>query len=837
MKKERFQIEGMTCVVCSNTCAKAIGKIDGVTEVNVNFASGASEVTFDETKTDLQTIAAAVQKAGYRPVLQQKSKAPERGKAFGLMLTKLILAGVLLLFAMLPMAGVPYPSWISPDGNAAAFAIVQLILCLPVIAIGWQFYYRGLRNLFKLKPNMDSLVAISTLAAFAYSLYGVIEVLRGDAHAVHNLYFESVAVIIALISFGKYLESRSLARTGDAIAKLTQLTPKTATVLRDGKQVVVDSAEVTTGDLVVVKPGETFCCDGVIEEGSSSAIESMLTGESLPVDKAVGDRVTGGTLNGSGSLTFRATSVGKDTQLARIIKLVEEAQNSKAPIARLADKVSAIFVPVVIALAVIGAAAWAIAGYDGAFVIKIFVSVLTIACPCALGLATPTAIITGTGRGALGGILYKNAEALELMSRVDTVVFDKTGTITSGKPVVTDLWSADGDDTALLALAAACERYSEHPLAGAIVQAADLQKAPVLEAQAFQSTAGFGVSALVGGEEILCGKADLLKERGVDCAPIDERLAQYYDQGKTVIALARGGRAIGAIAVADTVKANARETIERLKKDGIRCVLLSGDNRRTAEEIARQAGIDEAIAEVLPQDKADTIERLKREGAKVAMVGDGVNDAPALATAQVGVAMGGGSDVAIESAGVVLPGGELMGVPRALELSRATVRNIKENLFWAFIYNTLGIPLALGVLYVPFELLLNPMIGALAMSLSSVSVVINALRLGLYRLDKQPRKAENKRQPLADERSDAAKNAAQSRQTEESQMQIKTIRVGGMSCAHCEARVQKACMAVDGVQDAQASALKGEVVVTFAAPATAQTIKRAIKEQDYEVLD
>lgn len=834
MKKERFQIEGMTCVVCSNTCTKAMMKVDGVTDAAVNFASGACEVTYDEKKTDLEQIAQAIEKAGYRAVLQSEEDRPKRDrKAFGMMLTKMILAGVLVLFAMLPMAGVPYPSWISPDASPLTFALIQVALCLPVVIIGWQFYDRGIRNLIKLKPNMDSLVAVSTLAAFAYSLYGVAAVIKGDAHAVHNLYFESVSVIIALISFGKYLESRSLARTGDAIAKLTRLTPKTATVLRDGEQVVVDSSEVAVGDIILVKPGETFCCDGEIIEGNSTAIESMLTGESLPVDKTVGDRVTGGTINGSGALTFKATSVGKDTQLSRIIKLVEEAQMSKAPIARMADKVSAVFVPVVIALAIIGASAWAIAGQSGGFVIKIFVSVLTIACPCALGLATPTAIITGTGRGALGGILYKNAEALEVLSHVDTVVFDKTGTITSGNPVVTDLYAADGDETRLLALAAACERMSEHPLASAIVQAAQLQKSPVLQAEEFQSQTGFGVSAKVDGKEILCGKADLLVSKGVEIETIRQELESFYAQGKTIVAIAEDGIAKGVIAVADTVKANAKETVSRLKKDGIHCVLLTGDNRRTAEEIAKQAGIDEVIAEVLPQDKAQTIEELKKRGKKVAMVGDGINDAPALTTAHVGIAMGSGSDIAIESAGVVLPGGEIMGVPRALELSRATVRNIRQNLFWAFIYNTLGIPLALGVLYVPFGILLNPMIGALAMSLSSVSVVINALRLGLYRLDKKAKKADNSIQTD----SAALDRVASEIKKEDEGMQTVTIRVSGMSCGHCEARVQKACLTIDGVQSAQASAQKGEVTVTFAPPAQLQAIQQAIEDQDYEVLD
>lgn len=846
--KKQIRIQGMTCVVCADTCRRAIAALDGVQSVDVNFASGVATVRYDERRVDAAKIEEAVRRAGYRVQSDDQPSAPTASRTErALFWTQAVLAAALLLFAMLPMVGLPYPPAISPDGGALAYACIQLVLCLPVAAIGWGFYYRGLRNLVRLHPNMDSLVAVSTLAAFGYSLYGLIRIAQGDAHAAHNLYFESVAVIIALISLGKRLEARSLRRTGNAIAQLTRLAPKTATVLRDGVQVEIQADKVVRDDVIVVRPGETFCCDGVILTGETSADESMLTGESIPVDKRVGDKVTGGTLNGTGSVTFRATSVGSETQLARIIRLVEDAQNSKAPIARLADKVSAVFVPVVIALAAIASIAWAIAGKDSAFCIRVFVSVLVIACPCALGLATPTAIITGTGRGALGGILYKNAQALETLSHVGTVVFDKTGTITQGKPVVRTVYAAGGDTDALLARCAACESVSEHPLARAIVQAAQRDGRIVGQPQSFEALAGFGVRATLDGVEYRCGKPELMGDTPVP-PDVEQQTQMCYERGESVVLVADAARVHGVIGIADTLKPRVQETIRRLRADGIRCVMLTGDNAKTAAHIAAEAGIDEVIAQVLPQDKADKIRSLQTGGHKVAMVGDGINDAPALASADVGIAVGTGSDVAIESAEIVLVGEDMQGVPRAIELSRATVRNIKQNLFWAFIYNTLGIPLAMGALYPLTGILLNPMIGALAMSLSSVSVVANALRLGLYRLDKRGQKSHNKqdRSSLACDasgavcalraESDGIDGTQRIQTVRETDMQTVEMTVQGMMCAHCEGRVRNAVGAIAGVQSvAEVSHEKQLVRFTATQTLDVETVAQAIRDQGYEV--
>ena len=575
---------------------------------------------------------------------------------------------------MLPMIGVPYPDAISPDGNPVVFAVVQICLCVPVMAVSYQIYFRGYRNLFRLDPNMDSLVALSTTAAFAYSIYGFVLVCTGDAHAVHNLYFESAAVILALISLGKYLEHRALAKTGEAISKLTMLAPKEATVLRDGEFVKVDAQEVVAGDIVLVRAGESFCCDGEVIEGESAVQESMLTGESLPVDKTIGDRVIGGTVNGDGTLKFRATSVGADTMLSKIIKLVESAQNSKAPIAKLADKVSKVFVPSVMAVAVLAAIVWAAVGEDSAFVIKVFVSVLTIACPCALGLATPTAIITGSGAGAKIGILFKSAEALERCAHIDTVVLDKTGTVTEGIPKIKEVFAV-GDESEFLSLCASAERLSAHPLARAVTEYADASGAEVRVADSAENVGGHGMRAVIDGKTLICGKQAFLEREGVDVAPIKAALERAYADGASVVAAAYDGKAIGVISLADGLKRGAKELIEDLHAGHIKSIMLTGDNAATARAIAREAGIDETIAEVLPGDKADKVTELIKGGAKVAMVGDGINDAPALTSADVGIAIGEGSDIAVESADVVLVGGDVCGAAYAIELGRATVRN------------------------------------------------------------------------------------------------------------------------------------------------------------------
>lgn len=723
LKKVKFNIQGMTCVVCANTCQKAIAKLSGVKSCNVNFASGVALVEYDEDIASRNGIFSAVTKAGYKAVAIDQG---DKGQNVGVLVAMLVLSFLLLAYAMLGMLGVKYPSAISAEDSPIVFTIIQLALCIPVVIMGIQFYIRGFKNLFKAKPNMDSLVAVSTTTAFVYSFVNFILICTGDAHKVHSLYFESVAVIIAIISLGKFLESKSLKKTGYAIRGLTMLTPAYATVLRNGEWTQVDSAEVKKGDKVLVKAGESFCCDGIIIEGESNVNESMLTGESMPVDKSVGDRVFGGTVNGNGIIKFIADSVGEATKLSKIIALVEDAQNSKAPIARIADKVSGVFVPAVMSIAILaGIIWWATNGF--AMSIKIFVSVLVIACPCALGLATPTAIITGIGRGAKGGILFKNAESLERLGSINTIVLDKTGTITTGRPILTDKYIL-GEEEQTLAIVRAVESVSEHPIAKAIIESI----APNDLRADVKVLSGYGLEGEVQGKRVLCGSMALLRNNGVNAQEIEAKADEYSMQGKSIIAVAIDGKAVGVLGVADTLKEDTKKSIDELKSLGMRVVLLSGDNQKSAEHIAQSAGIGEVIANVLPEQKGEVIDRLISEGAKVAMVGDGINDAPALAKANVGIAMGGGSDIAIESGQVVIVGGQISGVVRGVRLARATMRNIKQNLFWAFIYNIIGIPIACGILYPINGYTMSPMLGGLAMSLSSVSVVANALRLNFF---------------------------------------------------------------------------------------------------------
>ena len=837
MKNVIFNIDGMSCVVCSGSCKKALLALDGVKRADVNFASGKAVVEYDDKKLTEDDLAAAVIKAGYTPRFEKK-KEEKKGfdKDLAVTLVRVVLAAALLLWSMLPMMGVPYPSAISPEGNPFVYALVQIILCVPVMALSYKIYLRGYRNLFKLDPNMDSLVAVSTTAAFVYSVYGFALICGGDAHAAHNLYFESAAVILALISLGKYLEHRALKKTGKAIEELTSLAPDFALVLRNGEFVRIPSAEVVAGDTVRVAAGESFCADGVITKGSSAVQESMITGESLPVDKTVGDSVIGGTVNGNGVIEFKATGVGADTMLSKIITLVENAQNSRAPIAKLADKVAKVFVPAVMAIAVIASVAWAVAGQDSAFVIKIFVSVLTIACPCALGLATPTAIITGSGSGAKLGILFKNAEALERTSKVNAVVFDKTGTITEGVPRVVKIYSVDGDEDALLSLCACVESVSEHPLAKAVTDRAKEAGLEIKTAEKVENLSGYGLKATVNGNAVLCGKSALLTENGADIKVIENYLKDCYDNGYSVIAFAENGIAKGCIALADGVKQNAAEAVQALKKDGIKTVMLTGDNAKAAAYIAAQVGIDEVISEVLPEGKADKIKQLKEGGARVAMVGDGINDAPALTEADVGIAVGEGSDVAIESSDVVLVGGDVRAVADAVELGRATLRNVKENLFWAFIYNILGIPFACGVVYALGGALLNPMIAGLAMSCSSVCVVLNALRLAYFKPKRLKNAAKNE---IIDEKEQNGGSVCSAGCPLEKDSVMKNeIKVNGMMCAHCEARVTKAVTALDGVKSCVASAAEGKVKVEYdESKVSLNAIKDAIKAQDYEVLD
>lgn len=820
LKKLKFNIQGMTCVVCSGSCQKAIEKLDGVKSCNVNFASGVALVEYDEEKVGEKEIYGAVEKAGYKAIAGEKQ---EKKSGVAKVVAMLVFSVALLAYAMLAMAGVKYPSAISPDDSPIVFTLIQLLLCIPVMIMGGAFYIRGFKNLFRAKPNMDSLVAVSTTTAFIYSFVNFILICAGDGHKVHSLYLESVAVIIAVITLGKFLESKSLKKTGDAIRQLTLLTPAYATVLRGGEWVKVDSNEVKVGDIALVKAGESFCCDGEVIEGESNVNESMLTGESMPVDKGVGSKVFGGTVNGNGILKFRAEGVGETTKLSKIIKLVEDAQNSKAPIARIADKVSGVFVPVVIAIALIaGIIWWATNGI--ALAVEIFVGVLVIACPCALGLATPTAIITGIGRGARGGILFKNAESLERLGSVDTVVFDKTGTVTEGAPTLTDKYLL-GDEEEILSLVRAVESVSEHPIAKAITEALPDNgiKAEV------KILSGYGLEGKADGKTVLCGNKALMDNYGVNVENIIEKADGFSDEGKSIIMIAIDGRAVGVLAVADTLKDDSAQAIERLKKLNLRLILLSGDNKRVADNIASKAGIDEVIANVLPEQKSEVIERLMAEGRNVAMVGDGINDAPALAKANVGIAMGSGSDIAIESGQVVIVGGKISGVERAIRLARATMRNIKENLFWAFIYNIIGIPIACGVLYPINGYIMKPMLGGLAMSLSSVSVVANALRLNMFKFDKNKKESKNEcvgSCPISSADDDGKK-----------ENETMKITVNGMMCSHCESRVNKAVGELSGVTFVGADHDNNLVEVTFDEnKVTLDEIKNAIRAQGYEVL-
>ncbi len=860
MEKIKFSIHGMTCVVCSSTCQKSIQKLDGVKSCNVNFASGVALVEYDKDKVTPKDIYDAVNRSGYKAVPAQSQAQKEN---VGKLIAMLVLSFLLLAYAMLSMLGVKYPSAISPDDNPIVFTVVQLILCIPVIILGMPFYVRGFKNLFKAKPNMDSLVAVSTTTAFIYSFVNFILICNGDHHKVHALYFESVAVIIAIISLGKFLEGKSLKKTGDAIRQLTMLTPKKATVKRGGEWVEIDSADVVKGDVVLVKAGESFCCDGVISHGESTVNESMLTGESMPADKTVGDRVYGGSVNGNGILQFVADSVGEATKLSKIIALVEEAQNSKAPIARIADRVSGVFVPVVMGIAIIAGIIWWIAnGFSMS--IKIFVSVLVIACPCALGLATPTAIITGIGRGAKGGILFKNAEGLERLGGVDTIVLDKTGTVTKGRPELVDRYIL-GNEEEVLSYVRAVESVSEHPIAKAITDAIP----PSSKTADVKVLSGYGLDGIVDGRRVLCGNMALLTSNGIDVSSISAKSDEFSSHGKSIVAVAVDGKAAAVLGIADTLKDDSKECVEEMKSLGLRVILLSGDNKKAAEYIAKSVGIDEVIAEVLPDQKGDVIDRLILDGAKVAMVGDGINDAPALAKANVGIAMGGGSDIAIESGQVVIVGGQMGGVVRAVKLARATMRNIKENLFWAFIYNVIGIPIACGVLYPINGYTMSPMLGGLAMSLSSVSVVANALRLNLFKFDKNGKntdkgtcadgvcaltKADNISKessaiamPSTEESPSAQDNEIDVsageeikennvRQYVEQRRDIMTINVKGMMCAHCEGRVNKAVGAIDGVYFVNADKDRGVVEVDFDdKKVDVEQIKDAITKQGYEV--
>lgn len=752
MKKQLLDITGMSCSACSSRIEKVVNRMQGVEQMSVNLLKNNAHVTFDESVVDEKAIIARIEKLGFGakvhaanvavPVPQQDTAAQEMEEMRQRLIGSLIFAGLVFYQHMGRMWGWPLPSFILGQENELINALLQMLWCIPVLFIDRKYFIHGVRNLLSGAPNMDSLIAVGSGASFIYGLYSVfgmayafghnrLDLLPGFADA---LYFEASAVILALVTVGKFMEARAKSHTSDAIKALMNLTPKTALVERHGLQGEIPVEEVVTGDVLIVKSGASVPVDGKIIEGSAALDESALTGESLPVDKTIGDKVIGGTINRSGYFKMEATAIGADTALAKIIALVDEATSSKAPIAKLADKVSGYFVPAVIGIAVLAAVVWLALGASWHFALTIAISVLVISCPCALGLATPTAIMVGTGRGAKSGILIKSATALETAHKIDTVILDKTGTITAGKPVVTDILPIKITENELLAFAAGLEKLSEHPLGEAIVAAAEAKQLVLPEAGNYKQIPGQGVTAELSGAECAAGNLKLLEALNVDVSSLMERYDKLAAQGKTPLYFVRAGELLGCIAVADTVKPTSREAIGKLQAMGLRVLMVTGDNQATAEAIRAQVGVDEAVAQVLPQDKEAVIRKLQQEGHIVAMVGDGINDAPALARADIGIAIGAGTDIAIEAADMVLIKSDLLDVAKAICLSRSVMTNIKENLFWAFIYNAVGIPFAAGVFYTAFGWLLNPLIAAAAMSCSSVSVVTNALRLRFIKL-------------------------------------------------------------------------------------------------------
>lgn len=736
LKTVMLVIEGMTCAACVRAVENSLRKLSGVTDVSVNLATEKARVVYNPETVKISELKKTVEEAGYKALdFEIDVKNEKDGKLKG-QLRRLLLATAFTLplfyLAMGHMMGLWLPNFLMPEMHPLNFALAQIILVLPVMILGYRFYTIGFRKLFRREPNMDSLIAIGTSAAFLYGIFGTVQIARGDASHAMNLYFESVGVIITLIMLGKYLESLSKGRTGEAIKKLMNLAPKTARVIIDGEEQIVSVEAVEPGAIIIVRPGERIPVDGVVIEGHSSVDESMLTGESIPVEKTVGSKVVGASINKNGLLKFQATKVGKDTVLAQIIRMVEEAQGSKAPIAKLADIIASYFVPTVIIIALVSFIAWLIAGKSFVFSLTIFISVLVIACPCALGLATPTAIIVGTGKGAEYGVLIKGGEALEALQGVEAIIFDKTGTITEGKPEVTDIIVfAPWDEDSLLALAASAEKGSEHPLGEAIINLSEKRNLRLQPISAFEAIPGQGIRVHINNELILLGNARLLENNQIKLPDRSEYL-KLADAGKTLMYLVVSGVLAGIIAVSDVVKPNSYETVKSLKDMGLQVYLLTGDNPQTAASIASKVGIDHVFSEVLPQDKAKGVKKLQ-EQYKVAMVGDGINDAPALAQANVGIAIGSGTDVAIEAADIVLMKSDPLDVITALKLSKKTIKNVKENLFWAFAYNVLGIPIAAGILHIFGGPLLNPMLAALAMAFSSVTVVLNALRLKRFK--------------------------------------------------------------------------------------------------------
>ena len=848
MNKEKFDITGMTCSACSTRVEQCVRKLPGVSEVSVNLLKNSMVVSYDEHSLDTAGIVAAVENTGYGAIPQttaphssSTAKRPETAAAntaqaeYQAMKRRLFLSILftipLFYVSMGHMMNWPLPGWLLGMENGMTFAFTQFLLLLPVLVINSKYFKTGFRALFHGAPNMDSLIAIGSSAATVYGVYAIYKIGigmgHGDMELVHtfmmDLYFESAGMILTLITLGKTLEARAKGKTSEAITKLMNLAPKVATVIRDGRELEIPVEEVLSGETIIAKAGESIPVDGIVLEGSSSVDESALTGESIPVEKHIGDKVIGATILKSGYIKMQATRIGEDTVLAQIIRLVDEATSSKAPIAKLADKVSGIFVPIVIGIAAISTIVWLLAGYGLEFALSIGISVLVISCPCALGLATPTAIMVGTGKGAANGILIKSAEALETVHGIDTVVLDKTGTITQGKPEVTNIICSEGiTENELLQIAASIEKLSEHPLADAIVTEAEKREVSYFNVSDFKQIPGQGITGVIDDQLCLAGNARLMKSHGIPNGALLNQGETLAANGKTPLFFARAGQLIGMIAVADVVKPTSRQAVQELSDMGIEVVMLTGDNAKTAEAIRRQVGVDRVVSDVFPQDKEQEIRRLQSEGKKVAMVGDGINDAPALARADVGIAIGAGTDVAIESADIVLMKSDLLDVAIAIQLSKAVIRNIKQNLFWAFIYNIIGIPIAAGLFFIPFALKLNPMIGAFAMSFSSVFVVTNALRLRWFR----PRHT-------AHEQNNSAPTMAARIGKEGDSYMEKTLSIEGMMCDHCVMHVQKALAAIPGVQEVIVSLENKSAKVIIDPIVADETLRYAIEEAGY----
>lgn len=862
--QEKYNVTGMTCAACQARVQKSVSNLTGVQECNVNLLKNSMVVTYDDKNVNSGQIIAAVEKAGYGASLQQvKGKSAAQAvspvetakKEYEAMRRRVIWSFVftipLFYISMGHMLGWPLPGVFLGTENSMVYALTLFLLVLPVAIINNKYYRMGFKTLFHGSPNMDSLIALGSGASLAYGIYALYKIAWGFGHGnlalvdqfTHDLYFEGAGTILTLITLGKFFEARAKGRTSDAINKLMNLAPKKATVVRDGVESVIPAEEVEKGDILVVKAGESVPVDGVLLEGTGSVDESAITGESIPVDKQIGDKVIGATINQSGYFKMRADKVGDETALSQIIRLVDEATSSKAPIAKLADNVAGIFVPIVIGIALLAMVVWLICGATFEFAMTIAVSVLVVSCPCALGLATPTAIMVGTGRGASNGILIKSAEALETAHSVNVVVMDKTGTITQGKPVVTDLKCHSGvTEDQLLQIAASLEKLSEHPLARAIVAEAEKRGTQLLPVEQFEQIPGQGIKGSINELACLAGNQKLLNAEGIHDEALEQLQDQMADQGKTPLFFAAAGKLIGMVAVADVVKPTSKQAIADLQTMGIEVVMLTGDHKKTAEAIRKQVGVDRVVAEVLPQDKEREVHTLQASGKKVAMVGDGINDAPALARADVGIAIGAGTDVAMESADIVLMRNDLLDVAGAIELSKATIRNIKENLFWAFFYNIIGIPIAAGCWYTAFNLKMNPMVAALAMSFSSVFVVSNALRLRFFKPKHGSAVSDNTAGTTASVTTESPVQKISVKQTTIKQSNggttmKKELMIEGMMCQNCVKHVTHALDGIPGTSHVQVSLEDKKATVEVPESVTDETLKAAVTEAGYEVTE